>query len=345
MQQRAEYESMFSTRCSQPQIFACLPYFVFHSSSEAGLHTRLSMNLFDDDSPEISQTLPLKVNKGYADRFEKRKRNQELAQLKARHGTLPDSESEESEDDEGDMLTADLDLKILQTIDKIKNKRPEVYDSSAKWFDARKGDGDDHKDDAASQEDSSDDNDDDEEEESDEAPAAAVGKVKKHTLRDQLLTQGADALASDSDDDDDAHPGASKPYAYDSEQKDLRRAFMAGANKLKGGEDDEEDEGSGEDGDQDGLLRATGVERAEGGPLYGDLLRQKLKSRVDNGEEGQSKTLQQYLASSAPELNSDERFLRDYVVNARWKPAEDEDEGEEGSRSVACREVGTVGTY
>ena len=45
-----------------------------------------------------------------------------------------DSEEDESEDEDGEELTAAMDVAILKTLAKIKNKDPEIYDSSRNVF-------------------------------------------------------------------------------------------------------------------------------------------------------------------------------------------------------------------
>jgi len=45
-----------------------------------------------------------------------------------------DSEEDESEDEDGEELTAAMDVAILKTLAKIKNKDPEIYDSSRNIF-------------------------------------------------------------------------------------------------------------------------------------------------------------------------------------------------------------------
>ena len=302
----------------------------------------MKATLFDDDEEDAETTTALGVNQGYAARFEKRKRIQELAQLQSRHGTQPESESEESEDDDAELLTPDLDLKILETIDRIKHKRPEVYDSNAQWFEGGGEDDDDSED----EEDEDEDEDEDEEDgdNDDGARAGSAVKRKKTTLRDQLLSQGAEALASDSDDEGDAsgRTRSGQPIAYDEEQRQLRRAFMDGAGALdKGegedeGEDEEEGDDAGDGGRRGELLSAKRAKQSEGSGLYGDLLRKKLAERREEAAaaDGANASLSQYLTASGQGLDSDERFLRDYVVNARWKGAEGEDEGGWGAGAV-----------
>ena len=81
----------------------------------------------------------LTVNKSYASRFENRKRKQEMAQLRQLHGDLDSEEDASSEDEDGKMLTRELDLKIFKAIDAVRQKRPEVYKPEAAFFDQGEG--------------------------------------------------------------------------------------------------------------------------------------------------------------------------------------------------------------
>ena len=44
------------------------------------------------------------------------------------------SEEDESEDEDGEELTPAMDVAILKTLAKIKNRDPEIYDSSKNVF-------------------------------------------------------------------------------------------------------------------------------------------------------------------------------------------------------------------
>ena len=96
------------------------------------------MDLFDDeDDAAAVEAAPETFghNKGYAERFERRKKKQEMVRLQAELGDdLEDSEEAESEDEDAEMLTPELDLQILQTIDKIRNKDRKLYEPERKWF-------------------------------------------------------------------------------------------------------------------------------------------------------------------------------------------------------------------
>lgn len=212
------------------------------------------------------------LNKGYAKRFEKRKKMQELSRLRQLHGD-EDSEDAESEDEDAKLLTPALDLEILKTIDKIKNKKEGIYDQERVFFDE------------AEQGESSGSSSDDDDGESIK-PAAK----RALTLKQQLLEQGAEALVSDDEDDAEATKALAKrrrlkgQLAYDEEQKKLREAFVSEAAGDGGTEGEALEEGQGEAVGEEaagGLLRKralTGEEADAESADYSSWLKKQLES-------------------------------------------------------------------
>merc|ERR1719456_1301060 len=91
------------------------------------------MDLFDD---EVEQTVSeqkdeLKISVDYAKKFEERKRKQDLK--KAMEVLDSDSDAS-SEDSDAELLTEQVQSKILDTLVKIKKKDPSIYDDSKKFF-------------------------------------------------------------------------------------------------------------------------------------------------------------------------------------------------------------------
>lgn len=88
------------------------------------------------------------VNEEYAKRFEHNKKREEKHRLeekfggangkRSRAGEEGDedgaSSTDESEDDDAELATADLDGEILDTLQAIKNKDPRVYDAKVKFY-------------------------------------------------------------------------------------------------------------------------------------------------------------------------------------------------------------------
>ena len=117
-------------------------------------------NLFsDDENAEGGSNPQLTINEHYAKAFEYRKEREELERrkcffyippsfpqhfgvslVKAKYGSdydpdasdsefSTDSESAESEDEEGEELTPVVDAAILRTLARIRKKDPAIYDS------------------------------------------------------------------------------------------------------------------------------------------------------------------------------------------------------------------------
>ena len=106
----------------------------------------------DDDQEDGGATLEppaseFKINEEYARRFEHNKKREERHRLEEKYksenpggkiktaGSGSDSSSDdESEDDQGLLMTEDLDAEISATLQAIKNKDPRIYDKSAVFY-------------------------------------------------------------------------------------------------------------------------------------------------------------------------------------------------------------------
>ena len=214
-------------------------------------------SLFDDDGADEAAGAPvtrapaLRVNKAFAERYEDKKRKQDLARARELgvFEDVPDSEDDVDED-EGEGLTAKLDRQIFDTINMIRNKDPRLYNPDTRLFSAgpsKEG----------------------EEEENDGTAVAATGSdtsaaaaaaaaataifddvkrkkkpARKPLARDVLTAQlvaAAEAGKSDAfgDDDEDDVAGRKRfgddgdrnPKVYDEEQAALRKAFLDTVNE------------------------------------------------------------------------------------------------------------------
>jgi protein KRI1 len=98
----------------------------------------------EDDQDDGGATLApsaggLKINQEYARRFEHNKKREELHRLQEKYGANGDEGSEsssddETEDDEGLLVTEDLDAEISATLQAIRNKDPRIYDKDAVFY-------------------------------------------------------------------------------------------------------------------------------------------------------------------------------------------------------------------
>jgi protein KRI1 len=94
------------------------------------------MNILSDSEEDIND---LQINESYAKRFEHNKRRDELQQLKEKYGEGEKEESssseDELEDDDGELITPQVDAQIMKTIKLIQEKNPIIYDKNTKLID------------------------------------------------------------------------------------------------------------------------------------------------------------------------------------------------------------------
>lgn len=98
----------------------------------------------EDDQDDGGATLApsaagLKINQEFARRFEHNKKREELQRLQEKYGANGEDSSgsssdDETEDDEGLLVTEDLDAEISATLQAIKNKDPRIYDKEAVFY-------------------------------------------------------------------------------------------------------------------------------------------------------------------------------------------------------------------
>ncbi|KAJ1680140.1 Ribosome biogenesis protein Kri1 [Spiromyces aspiralis] len=143
------------------------------------------MDLVGEDNGD--ELLTITINKAYAEKYEKKKHNEELSNLKDKYGELTDEISDEKlmraaerqkrwgtkgktvldfisdsddsessvseeEDEDGEFITPEVDMQIIRTIEAIRNKSKEIYDKNTRFFyDADTGGGNAKKKSAKSQ--------------------------------------------------------------------------------------------------------------------------------------------------------------------------------------------------
>ncbi|KAJ3066571.1 KRRI-Interacting protein 1 [Podochytrium sp. JEL0797] len=259
---------------------------------------------FGDESGEF------KINKSFAAKYEHNKKREEITFLKDRFGEHydradegSDSESDEEEDENGELLTKELDLQIMKTIGLIRSKKPEIYNPEKAFFsteDVQKS-----------------------QESWNQKQEEKKSQGKKVTLKDyhrQRLLEGGD-LESDSnnDSDDESSPPVTKTYLQ--EQEDIKNSFK----QAFAGDGDEDSD------DEDDLL--TSVDVSDGTKKGGMFtVRQKSQAQLDQ-EEADYKTFLlenmkqdgvDWTEEGAGAGDASEKFLMDFILNKQWV---DEDEG------------------
>jgi protein KRI1 len=91
------------------------------------------MKIFTDSEDEQQD---LNINTKYAEKFLKRKKQEEVSSLKRKFKDVvsDSSSSSEDEDETGDLLTKEVDLEIENTLNLLKSKDSRIYDSSTVFF-------------------------------------------------------------------------------------------------------------------------------------------------------------------------------------------------------------------
>ncbi|KAG5440912.1 hypothetical protein PCK2_000067 [Pneumocystis canis] len=89
--------------------------------------------LSDHEDSEVSDGFV--INEAYARRYEHNKAREELHQLKEKYGSdVENIEDSETEDETGDLATPSMDVAILKTILKIRNKDPDIYKQDVNFY-------------------------------------------------------------------------------------------------------------------------------------------------------------------------------------------------------------------
>ncbi|EGR27880.1 zz domain protein [Ichthyophthirius multifiliis] len=108
------------------------------------------LNLFEDqedqqNEKQDNQKIKLKINRQFADKFEKRKQRQIIDQAKVKYGDNykkiiegdqynEDSSSELEDDSEGELLNEKVSVKFIKTLAKIREKDPSIYKTEKQFF-------------------------------------------------------------------------------------------------------------------------------------------------------------------------------------------------------------------
>ena len=312
--------------------------------------------LFEDDVSSANMNAGVRapalvVNRRFAQRYEEKKRAQELS--RARELGLdtvqePTTSDEESED-EGEALTPNVDRQIRRTIELIRKRDPIVYDAKVSFFERPAANSD---------------------ETGPSGEYAAVEtldssilvstteeetalqqkrkkKPKPETAKDVLRRQLVDAAERGETDafvDDDADgvglkrrraplgdEDGHRPAVYDEEQAELRRAFLESAaataadratSALLDDGGDEGDEllhvkskvaGRRDSGQRDGRVTTGGDDDGDASSVEREQLRAHLRTRSGA------------IAEHAMEIADPERFLDAFARSHAWRDESDDD--------------------
>jgi len=146
----------------------------------------------------------LNINKGFARKFDERKKREELEKAKVKYGRdlndmLDESGSSSSDEDEvGDLVTGNIESKFIKTLAKLRTKDPEIYNQKKFFFD---------------------------EQDFDEVPIQTKKDKEKPVFYKDLVRQTAM---------DDKKKNKKTPReVHEEEQEDLKNAFKMAANGME----------------------------------------------------------------------------------------------------------------
>ncbi|WFD24760.1 Kinetochore protein Spc24 [Malassezia equina] len=252
------------------------------------------MDLFADtaDAPDEH----ISINQSYAERYQHNKRRVELERLKEKYGNGAadddedgsDDDSEDvTEDEDGEQLTPHMDAAILRTLQRIREKKDDLYDTSKRVFD-------------------------------DEQAALATrafpttepkSSSKKMTLRDYQRSRMLEAMKDTSDPakafaDATSHEPPSQSHAqptHSEEQEAIRSEFLTAAQDN-------------DDGDGDDLFHVRQVDGHDDKESY----RQALLDAVDEEGEKNVRDLLRDHTHDEARTQENEDFLMNYILNRGW---------------------------
>ncbi|KAM9745124.1 protein KRI1 homolog [Menidia menidia] len=245
----------------------------------------------------------LRINSKFAEKYDRYRQKEELQRLKDRYGDRDDgsgSESSESSSDDSEVeLDPDIERDFYRTLSLLKKKDPKIYEKDVTFYSKDMSD-------------------------SDAQPSTSKkDAVKPMYLKDYerkviLEKEGKYEDEDYSDEEESARriKRAASP-SYMQEQEELKESFR------KFIEDSDSEEGGEGDGVSQLLTRRvkTQEEKDEEEADYLEWL--KGQAELEGSEEVKDlKYLRDYW--NDPELDEQERFLRDYVLNKGYLDGEEE---------------------
>ncbi|TIA87927.1 hypothetical protein E3P99_02891 [Wallemia hederae] len=258
------------------------------------------------------------INKDFADKFTHNKKRAELHRLQEKYGDDYSDESSDSdqssEDEEGDLLTPDVDAALLKTLSLLKSKDPSIY-TDKKVF---------------------------EEEQQRLKDKAAALNSKRSKLSGKPMTladfEREKLLKGEFSDEEDNDDGM-QPATHAQEQRDLKKEVTSA---FHGNDDQEEDDflkpKTAEDDEdyqtrdsyrkfllenvgEDEIRKALGMDDQRISSTAEEVQR---ASKADRKEAKKAKKAGTASTSARPtkedQKASDDKFLMDYILNQGWMP-------------------------
>nr|XP_060615755.1 protein KRI1 homolog [Anolis sagrei ordinatus] len=243
----------------------------------------------------------LRINEAFAARYGKYRRREELQRLQDRYGGDAEETTSESESSEEDQeVDPTMDRAFYSTLALLKTKDPRIYQKDVLFY---------------SKEDSASDSD------NDNPPKKK--REKPMFLNDyerKVILEKAGKYEDEEEEEEEEAAAIKNPKSYVEEQKQLKQSFQ----RFVADSDEEEDA----NGDSS-LLRKRAKSKEEKEREEADYILW-LKGQAKPGAEEDLQDLaplKEYW--NDPKLDEGERFLRDYILNKRYKEAGDGEEEEE----------------
>nr|XP_006631667.1 PREDICTED: protein KRI1 homolog [Lepisosteus oculatus] len=251
----------------------------------------------------MSDKVEFKINKKFAEKYEKYRQKEELQRLKDRYGNQGEDSQSGSSDSASDDSDVELDPRLerdfYRTLSLLKKKDPRVYQKDASFYSDRESD-------SASEE-----------------KARSSKKTEKPMyLKDyerKVILERAGKYEDEEEESDDEEVKRRKERAacpsYIQEQKQLRDSFRKFV-------EDSDDDGSSEGAE---LLTRRVKTQEEKDKEESDYV-EWLKGQAELEEAGgvqDMKYLRDYW--NDPQLDEKERFLRDYILNKGYLGEEEEE--------------------
>lgn len=235
----------------------------------------------------------------YAERYRELKRRAEQeAEAQSKESDVSETDSDATEDEEGEQLTPQVDAAILRTLQKIRSKDPEVYNAERRVFDLER----------------------------EQASKLALPDIPRHaskkmTLQDYQRQRLQEAMDTEADPARAFAEATTKQRTkdvapaptHDEEQESIRNEFLTAVPDDDDGED---------------LFH---VRRDDDAPQ--DTYRTALIGALDGGDEGKVREL---LRDTEPKQEEgglskeNEDFLLNYVLNRGWVDKETPNAGKDG---------------
>ena len=294
------------------------------------------------------QKAGFQINDKFAEKYEAKKKREELTELRQRQrerGIIlregeeeneVDESSSSDDDEEAELLTQNLDTQIDNTLKLIRARDPKIYNPEFKPYDIDAEDAEE----AAS---------DDESGTSDEEDEP-VSKKKKHKpltmqtmLREQVLSKIDDddsipEYVESDDSDDEAAAPAPRPSSptYVEEQRALKMGF--GSDDDDNDDDDDDDD----DGDLFTVRKKSEADIAEENLKIEEALARApmdKKSRENAGDKVIAEARQRSKNKSEDgqvDLNDPDEFLQNYIMKQQWYDARADTSLNMRSARVVC---------